>query len=164
MSNGRRALSLLLAVPVLAACASNNDVSDYANICNVYRPDRFREYRCILGTNSPGNAFDGGAGNDTLIGGPGDEILVGGPDNDQITGGPGIDIAVFSGLRSAYRIVREGDRIMVTGPDGADTLMSVEVLHFDDMTLNLFAVLSRPQTPANGELANIPLWRPPIYR
>ena len=160
MFRGRSAPSLLLAIPVLLACTS----TDYENICSAYRPDRLREYRCILGTNLPGSALDGGAGNDTLIGGPGDEILIGGPDNDQITGGPGIDLAAFSGMRAAYRIVRDGDRVTVTGPDGTDTLTTVEVLHFDDATLNLFAVLSRPQTPMSGALDNIPLWRPPIYR
>jgi hypothetical protein len=160
MFRGRSAPSLLFAIPLLLSCASR----DYENICSVYRPDRFREYRCILGTNLPGSALDGGAGNDTLIGGPGDEILIGRPDNDQITGGPGIDLAAFSGTRAAYRIVRDGDRIMVTGPDGADTLMSVEVLRFDDVTLNLFAVLSRPQTQMSEPLDSIPLWRPPIYR
>jgi hypothetical protein len=85
------------------------------------------------------------------------QVLIGGPDNNWLHGGPGIDMAVFSGSRWAYVIFRNGDQVVVVGPDGEDRLSNVEVLHFDDETVNLAAALSR--TLSNGVLENIPLWR-----
>ena len=85
------------------------------------------------------------------------QVLIGGPDNNRIQGGPGLDMAVFSGSRWAYVIVRMGDQVVIIGPDGEDRLTNVEVLHFDDMTLNIAAALSRTLT--NGVLENIPVWR-----
>ena len=85
------------------------------------------------------------------------QVLIGGPDNNKIAGGPGIDMAAFSGSRWAYVILRIGDQVVVIGPDGEDRLTNVEVLHFDDMTLNLAAALSRKLT--NGVVENIPVWR-----
>jgi hypothetical protein len=85
------------------------------------------------------------------------QILIGGPENERISGGPGVDMAVFSGSRWSYVIFRIEDQVVIIGPDGEDRLTDVEVLHFDDMTLNLGAALSR--TLSNGLLHSIPLWR-----
>jgi hypothetical protein len=61
--------------------------------------------------------------------------VFGGAGNDTIDGGLGIDTAVFSGLRSAYTIAPFASGIRVSGPDGIDTLTSVERLAFDDVTV-----------------------------
>jgi hypothetical protein len=88
------------------------------------------------------------------------DIMVGGRGNDRIDGGPGIDMAVFSGRRSSYIILRNGDYVVVSGPDDVDILIRVEVLHFDDATLDLAAAVSHPGAASNGLLRRIPVWRP----
>jgi hypothetical protein len=82
------------------------------------------------------NILRGQAGDDVLAGGPGNDTLGGGPGNDTIVGGAGLDTAVFSGLRSAYTITHIGNSLQVSGPDGFDTLTSVESLAFDDVTVS----------------------------
>jgi hypothetical protein len=84
-------------------------------------------------------------------------VMISGPGNNRINGGPGFDMAVFSGSRWSYVIFRIEDQVVIVGPDGEDRLTNVEVLHFDDMTLNLAASLSRRMS--NGLLENIPEWR-----
>jgi serralysin len=85
----------------------------------------------------------GGAGNDRLIGneldnrlegGGGDDTLIGDSGNDLLDGGAGDDSAIFSGPRSAYSVTDlGGGSVRVSGPDGTDTLSSIEQLVFDDM-------------------------------
>ncbi|MEL7684061.1 FG-GAP-like repeat-containing protein [Citromicrobium bathyomarinum] len=70
--------------------------------------------------------FYGRGGNDTLTGGLGNDIL---------DGGEGTDTAVFSGSRDAYAITQIADgQFEVSGPDGTDTLTSIERLQFADGT------------------------------
>ncbi len=83
-------------------------------------------------------------------------VMISGPGNNRMDGGPGFDMAVFSGSRWSYVIFRIEDQVVVVGPDGEDRLTNVEVLHFDDMSLNLAASLSRSMS--NGLLDNIPVW------
>ncbi|MEA2881169.1 MAG: serralysin [Bradyrhizobium sp.] len=68
-------------------------------------------------------------------GGGGSDILVGSPGNDALGGGPGIDVAVFSGQRAAYTLTHSGCSLIVSGPDGVDTLTHIERLTFSDMTI-----------------------------
>ena len=88
------------------------------------------------GTDNLGIAFDcwienaiGGAGNDTLIGNLAENVL---------TGGLGMDIAVYSGLKSEYTVTKVVGGFTVTdinlanGNDGVDTLMGIEKLQFAD--------------------------------
>ena len=63
----------------------------------------------------------GGSGNDTIRGNSADNVLV---------GNAGDDTAVFSGNRSSYAIENLGNRVVVTGPDGTDTLFSIEHAKF----------------------------------
>ncbi|MEC8179736.1 MAG: FG-GAP-like repeat-containing protein, partial [Pseudomonadota bacterium] len=70
--------------------------------------------------------FYGRGGNDTLTGGLGNDIL---------DGGEGTDTAVFSGSRDAYAITQIADgQFEVSGPDGTDTLTSIEHLQFAEGT------------------------------
>ncbi len=73
-----------------------------------------------------GNHLMGSSGNDTMFGGPG---------NDIINGGAGIDTAVFSGNRASYAPVRTFSGFTVSGPDGSDTLTSIERFQFSDKGL-----------------------------
>jgi Ca2+-binding RTX toxin-like protein len=77
----------------------------------------------------------GGSGNDTIIGNDSQNNLTGGLGNDSLDGGSGIDTAMFSGRRSAYTLTLSGDRLIVSGPDGTDTLTRIEKLAFDDGTI-----------------------------
>jgi Ca2+-binding RTX toxin-like protein len=76
-------------------------------------------------------ALWGAAGADTLLGEAGDDSLAGGAGNDVLLGGAGQDGAWFSGQRSAYTLspTRSG-ALIVSGPDGTDTLSGIEKLGF----------------------------------
>jgi hypothetical protein len=80
----------------------------------------------------------GGKRNDFFYGGNGNDYLEGGAGNDVIEGGPGQDRAGFSGIYASYIIVDSGaGNLTVTGPDGVDTLASVEQLVFSDRIYNV---------------------------
>ena len=88
--------------------------------------------------------FNGGAdlllgfgGNDTLNSGGGTDVLVGGAGNDALNGGAGDDTAVFSGPISSYSFALVGANLTVTGPDGTDTLNSIETVQFATQVLDL---------------------------
>jgi len=85
--------------------------------------------------NNDGDTIYGGAGNDTLTGGTGDDTLDGGGGNDTLDGGAGTNTAVFSGARASYTITPSGKSLIVSGPDGTDTLSNIEFLKFDDQTI-----------------------------
>jgi Ca2+-binding RTX toxin-like protein len=74
----------------------------------------------IVGT-ALADSLTGSAGNDTFVGAAG---------NDNLNGAGGIDTAQFSGLSNAYTITRNGITTTVSGPDGTDTLTSIERLQF----------------------------------
>ena len=75
------------------------------------------------------------AGDDDLIGNAWNNKLEGFGGNDYIDGGYGTDTAVFSGSYFDYDYSRDGGTIRTSGPDGYDTLVSVERLEFDDYGL-----------------------------
>jgi hypothetical protein len=62
-----------------------------------------------------------GSGNDRIIGNSADNIL---------NGGMGDDTVVYFGDRASYAIQNLPDRIVVSGPDGTDTLLSIEHVEF----------------------------------
>ena len=88
----------------------------------------------VNGTAGPDNLV-GTAGFDSINGGDGDDVITGGASNDTLSGGAGIDTAVFSGNRAAYTVTTSGGTTTVSGPDGTDTLTTIERLRFDDVTL-----------------------------
>ncbi|MFM8725003.1 MAG: calcium-binding protein, partial [Planctomycetaceae bacterium] len=82
------------------------------------------------------DVINGGNGADSLSGNSGNDVITGGAGNDTITGGTGIDTASFSGNYSSYSFSFSGTAgswsLIVTGPDGTDTLTSIEQLTFTD--------------------------------
>ncbi len=88
----------------------------------------------INGT-SNADTLNGTSGADVINGLDGDDVISGGTGNDTIDGGAGTDTAVFSGARSGYTVSTVGGTTTVTGPDGTDTLTTVERLQFSDLTL-----------------------------
>jgi serralysin len=81
----------------------------------------------------------GGSGNDVITGNASDNILTGGAGSDTIYGGTGTDASVFNGARSQYSWSTNGGSTTIVGPDGRDTLTSVEILRFGDGSANLVA-------------------------
>jgi len=86
------------------------------------------------------------------------DVIRGGKGDDRIDGGRGIDIAVYRGKRASYVIVLNEDLVSINGPDGNDTVTTVELLAFDDVVLNLYAAMSRAGAPTMGVLDRIPVW------
>ena len=84
--------------------------------------------------NAGGDTLAAAAGNDTLLGGDGDDQLSGGTGNDTLNGGVGTDTATFTGQYSDYSFSFSGTpgsySLIVTGPDGTDTLTNIEQLVF----------------------------------
>ncbi len=85
------------------------------------------------------DSITAGAGNDTILGGGGNDIITGGADSDGIDGGSGADTALFSGARANYFVrsfVSNGQTFTqvsaASGTDGVDTLVSIEVLGFNN--------------------------------
>jgi Ca2+-binding RTX toxin-like protein len=91
----------------------------------------------ILIGSSENDAINGGSLVDVMTGGDGNDIMTGGLGADTLNGGLGIDTAVFSGDRSSSTLHIVGNTIVVSGPDGADTLSSIENLQFADGTTSL---------------------------
>ena len=89
-----------------------------------------------------GNTIDGKGGNDVLLGSTGNDGFTGGSGDDDIYGGPGSDTANFSGNWNAYTISEAAGVIIVTGPDGTDTLHDIENLHFANGTFSAADVLN----------------------
>jgi hypothetical protein len=90
----------------------------------------------LVGTASADTIL-GLGGNDTLGGAAGNDTLDGGTGNDTIDGGAGDDTAVFAGNLVSYALADLGVRITISGPDGSDTLTTVEHLRFADGTIHL---------------------------
>src|SRR5262249_13815772 len=67
--------------------------------------------------------------------------------DDRFDGGPGIDTAIYTGPRSQYQIIDRGDHIEVRGPEGTDTLYSVEKLQFADTTVSIGSPPATTPTP-----------------
>ncbi|HYD30824.1 MAG TPA: M10 family metallopeptidase [Azospirillaceae bacterium] len=80
-----------------------------------------RSHDTLVG-NTVANRLEGNAGNDLLQGGAGNDVLV---------GGAGTDTAVYTGSRSSYRFTRQSNgSVVVTGPQGRDTLTTIEKVKF----------------------------------
>lgn len=94
----------------------------------------------------------GSAGVDRLLGHAGDDILIGGLGDDRLEGGAGWDEAVFAGSSSLYKIYETPDgEYRVTGPNGRDSLVGIEMLRFADRTIDLTRmVLYPPPEVASG--------------
>ena len=77
----------------------------------------------------------GFSGDDSLYGGSGNDTLIGGVDNDFLDGGLGYDLAVVNSSFDASSITRFGNIVLVSGPDGNDSLKDVEAIQFSNMNV-----------------------------
>lgn len=79
----------------------------------------------------------GGAGNDRFTGSAANNVFVGNKGDDTIDGGAGTDTAIFVGQRAQYTLTALNDGgVKVAGPDGTDILKNVELLKFDDQSVD----------------------------
>jgi hypothetical protein len=105
-----------------------------------------------LGINSAAGAhyLVGTTGADVITGTGADDKLEGDGGNDMIDGGAGTDTAVFRSVRSNYTFsALANGNLQVTGTngsDGVDTLHSIEVLQFADMSVSSADVVSADTT------------------
>ena len=79
--------------------------------------------------------FTGTSGDDKLTGTAAADQFVGNAGNDSLNGGGGVDIAIYSGARSAYQINAAAGSWTVAnagGTEGTDTVVSIERLQFSD--------------------------------
>jgi serralysin len=83
---------------------------------------------------------------DTVFGGGGADLVYVGGGDDTVNGGEGMDTASFTGAYAAYKVVRSGDVLVVSG-QGTDTLASVETLQFADRTVSAADIV---QTASGG--------------
>ena len=121
-------------------------------------PSNLAEYVTVRGgalsdilRGSDGNdSLYGNGGDDVLQGGAGADTLVGGSGNDTLDGGANGDVAVFSGAYGAYAIDHSGTSLIVTGPDGVDTLTNIESLQFADGAVSFPAMGAHT---VNGSMA-----------
>ena len=86
----------------------------------------------------------GGEGEDDIDAGDGDDVIAGGGGDDLLSGGAGKDIAMFAGLASSYAITDHTTYYTVSGADGVDTLTGIELLQFDDQTVDIAGVNHAP--------------------
>ena len=96
--------------------------------------------------------LEGGRLDDYLDGSLGNDILVGGRGNDFLDGGGGSgseDRAVFSGRRSDYSLTPDGRFLIVSGPDGRDTLDGIDILEFSNATVRAFFSRDLSSTEVN---------------
>lgn len=95
----------------------------------------------------PGDDTIGSAGgNDRLFGDEGNDTLFGGPGDDFISGGDGEDRALYEGAFNTVNIHRNAaGQLIVTGPEGTDTLESIEHIVFSDGTVSLRPLIAGSQ-------------------
>ena len=80
---------------------------------------------------------EGSNNNDNITGSSGANEFRGRTGDDIINGALGFDKADYSGNAAAYTFTRSGGSFAsISGPDGSDTLTSIEQLVFDDRVLN----------------------------
>lgn len=109
-----------------------------------------------LGINSATGAryLSGSSQSETINGTQFNDTLRGDKGNDMLNGGAGSDTAVFSGNRASYSFgIINAETLMVSGPDGTDTLNQIELFQFADGTFQRGQVIdnSAPDAP----LANV---------
>ncbi|MDQ1924058.1 Ig-like domain-containing protein [Massilia pseudoviolaceinigra] len=102
--------------------------------------------RGTLGINSTGGRYITGTSfADTMSGSSGNDRFEGDGGDDALNGGNGTDTAVFRGNYASYTVTDlGGGSVRVTGADGMDTLTSIEMLQFDDQSVQSGQVVTPP--------------------
>jgi len=95
-------------------------------------------------------AVTGTTGNDTLSGSAAYDAL-GNPISDAVDGLAGIDSFVLTGALASYSLSFDGSgNLLVSGPDGTDTLTSIELLQATDGVYPLGSLVGFSQPSLSG--------------
>ncbi|GAA4226544.1 Ca2+-binding RTX toxin-like protein [Sagittula marina] len=89
-----------------------------------------------------GDVLLGGGGGDVINGADGDDTVTAGAGSDSVDGGAGTDQVVVSGNRSDFDITVSGTTVTLAdtvGGEGSDTLVNIEEIAFDDVTIGAVA-------------------------
>ena len=74
----------------------------------------------------------GGEAPSSIQGNDADNRLRGNVADNTLNGAGGEDLAIYCQPREAYSVSREGEDLIIEGPDGRDRLISIEAIHFAD--------------------------------
>ncbi len=113
------------------------EITDNTGYYN-YTRGRLVGIESIVFKSGTGNdVITGGEYADTIWGGGGADILSGAAGDDILDGQAGVDRAVFSVARSQVTVAHatdqdQRDHLVITGPDGLDTINRVEQFQFTD--------------------------------
>jgi serralysin len=110
-----------------------------------------------LGMNSVTGAryLTGTAAADTLTGTAFNDTLEGDGGNDMINGGDGTDTLVLRGTHDAYTFSKlASGALLSSGPDGNDTLASIEIVRFSDASYPIAQLLDT--TPPAPPVLSVP--------
>ena len=69
-----------------------------------------------------------------------DNLLRGNSGDNTLDGGDGVDTAIYCHTRDAYVFQPDGQTLIVQGPDGSDTLINIEAIHFADGTVDVGSI------------------------
>ncbi len=99
---------------------------------------------------SGNDLITGTDGDDVIIANAGDDTIIGGAGDDTIFGGSGENTFVLSGNVADYQWTAIMGGFEITdlrpgSPDGTDTLLEVEFVQFDDITLSVAALFADVQ-------------------
>ena len=92
--------------------------------------------------NGSANVLTGNSGNNRLTGGGGDDLIIGGGGNDTLNGGTGMDTAVYGAHWISYTISSLAGVTTITGNGEADTLLGIEGLRFNGVSVSLADALN----------------------
>lgn len=109
-------------------------------------PSAFERGRSLAGTEEA-ELIEGTTLADMIAAGPGDDWLISNGGSDALHGGPGQDTAILPGQAADYQMRWHssdgGDFLIVTGPEGALRLRSIEQLEFSDTPGQIYRITPR---------------------
>ena len=70
-----------------------------------------------------------------------DNLLRGNPGDNTLDGGDGFDAVIYCHARDAYVFQPDGQTLIVQGPDGSDTLINIEAIHFADGMVDVDSIM-----------------------
>lgn len=134
--------------------ANGDGIPDWAEIRGTTEADTLEgtNINDMLYGDDGDDTINGGLGSDTLSGDSGSDILDGGSGAD-VFGNDFIDTAKYSGDYADYTVISAGNNSWtVTKDSDVDTLTNIEVLRFDDMSVNLVTEVSSRDFDKDGSV------------
>lgn len=126
--------------------------NDLGGPYGAYRPFDIAALMFLYGGDGLGGTYGQGGGRyiigtdaaETFNGSVLGDVFEGKGGNDIFSGADGSDTVRYNGLASAYTITKQGGVIVITGPEGTDTLSGIEYAQFTN------ALVQLESTPSNS--------------